>query len=137
MKSFASKEGLDLGKSLKLLEEAGIKEAHEEKTLKEIARINQKTPQAIYEIIRSAKVAKADSKSGKLALPDQPRSGFGAKTLVEVCRELHLAEGPIIAELQKRGIGATPDLTIKQIAKNHEKEPQQIYEILKLIIDER
>jgi hypothetical protein len=136
LKSFASKEGLDLEKSLKLLKDAGIKGAQEEKILKEIAGLNQKTPQAIYEIVKSAKVAKADSKSGKPTLPDQPRSGFGDKTLAEVCRELRLAEGPIVAELQKRGIGATPDLTIKQIAKNHEKEPLQFYEILKLIIDE-
>ena len=121
---------------MKLLEEAGIKGVHEEKSLKEIAGLNQKTPQAIYEIIRSAKVAKADSKSGKPTLPEQPRSGFGDKTLAEVCRELHLAEGPIVAELQKRGIRATPDLTIKQIAKEHEKEPLQLYEILKLFIDE-
>ena len=136
LKSFAGKEGLDLEKSLKMLSEAGIKGGFADKSLKEIAGENAKTPQEIYEIVKSAKREQASSTLSKPSLPDQPRSGFGNKTLAEVCRELHLAESRIVAELQKRGVEATPDLTIKQIAKNHDKEPAQLYEILKLVIEE-
>jgi hypothetical protein len=136
LKSFASKEGLDLDKSLKLLQEAGLTGAEPGKSLKEIAAVNNKTPQAIYEVIKTAKIEQGSVLSGKPSLPDHPRPGFGNKTLAEVCRELRLDQGIILAGLKKQGISAQPDLTIKVIAADHGKEPIQLYEALRTAVNE-
>ena len=72
----------------------------------------------------------------KQALPDHPRPGFGNKTLAVVCRELRLDQGIILAGLKKQGITAQPDLTIKVIAADHGKEPIQLYEALRTVVNE-
>jgi hypothetical protein len=136
LKSFAGKEGLNLERSLKLLEEAGLKGIDPGKSLKEIAGANDKTPQAVYEVIKTAKVEQAKAKSSKPSLPDQPKPGFGNKTLAEVCREFQLDESLILAGLKKQGIDAQFELTIKKIATANGKEPIQIYETLRTVVAE-
>lgn len=136
LKSFAGKEGLDLDKSLKLLQEAGLRGADPGKSLKEVAAANDKTPQAIYEVIKTGKIEQDSVPSGKPSLPEHPRPGFGNKTLAEVCRELRLDPIRIITGLQKQGIVAPPEATIKNIAESHGKEPLQIYEALRSVVIE-
>ncbi len=126
LKMFTKKEGLDLEDSLKLLKSAGILVHDELETLVSIAKNNRLTPQEVYEIIRP--VEKDDTALDKVTLPDHPAPGFGRKSLAKVCEEYQLNLQKIVSGLKSKGIEASGEMSIKEIASAHNREPVELYE---------
>ncbi len=128
LKTFADKTGLDLNDSLARLKQAGIKADNPEQTLLEIARLNKTSPQNLYEIMKPGRETKPAA-----TLPETPPQGLGKKTLSAVCNQYGLDTTVIITTLNARGIIASPDSSIKQIAEQQDLNPADIYEAIQSI----
>lgn len=128
LKLFAKKQDLDLDKSMQLLTAAGVAVTGPEETLAAIANANNVTPMQVYKIIKPA--MKQDKTDAGISFPDSPPPGFGNMTLGAVCSRYDLVIPTIIRGLKKKSINATPDNTIKDIAKENSKEPVAVFEIL-------
>ncbi len=128
LKMFTKKEGLDLKKSLELLQIAGLQVEGERDTLASIAKRNGLTPQGVYEVIQQAE--KKTPKSSTVTMPDHPAPGFGKKSLAKVCEEYELNTEKIIKGLQSLGVTANSEMIIKDIASSHGKEPFELYEMI-------
>ena len=116
--------GLDLAKSIERLRQAGMKIDNEKETITDIATKNNITPKQVYEIIKPASHSKS-------AVPDLPPPGFGKKKLSAVCADFELDTARILDSLAKKGIIGNPDKSIKEIASNNNKEPTEIFEMIK------
>ena len=136
LKMFTKRENLDLTKSLELLKAAGISVSGENDILREIADKAKKSPQQIYEIIKSAAITpQTSSDSGApSALPEAPPSGFGKKTLEEICTEYGLDANKIIEGLKGRGIKAETGAKLKDIAEPQGVTSMQLYEMMLEIV---
>ena|GEM_PF-5303479 len=142
LKVFTRKEQLDLEKSIALLKAADIHLKNSEQSLKAIAASNGVSPQHLYEIIKSAKATQASKDTEKAAessesteLPETPLPGFGRKTLFQACTELGLDPTTVIKELKTIGISVTSEITIKELAGNYNKTPQELYAVILGITD--
>ncbi len=126
LRMFTRKEGLDLEKSLALLEAAGVAVTGDRQPIVDIARTNRMTPQQVYEVIRPAGAAGAGA-----MLPDAPPPGFGRKTLAEVCEAYQLDLPDMVRALSERGISAAPNQSIREIAEKNGMAPMALFEILR------
>lgn len=133
LKMFAKKEQIDLNKAIKLLDKQGIKVESPKQTLKELAVAHSLSPQDIYLIIKPASTA-AVNNSGKQVFPDSPKSGWGKKTLTEVCELYGLEINKIVKKLDKKGVSASPEQQIKEIAEANDLEPMGLFEVLHSIV---
>ena len=128
LKMFTGKTNLDLGKSLELLEQGGIRVESESQTILDIATMNKVVPKGIYEIIKPA--TKDQKTENYSAFPDSPPPGFGNKTLNEVCNEFSLNISVIAGFLSQKRIESNKAQTIKEIAAANNKEPMAIFEMI-------
>ena len=140
LKMFVKREGFDLQKAMQLLEGAGIKVLSEKNTLKEIANGAGKSPQHIYNIIKLATVAELNLPDASAAVelqafPDAPQSGWGNKTLAEVCELYGLNRERIIHKLSDKGISAEGDRKIKEIAAENGLQSMELFEMLHEIVN--
>jgi len=137
LKMFAKKENVDLGQALALLKAAGYTAVEGKETIKDLARSHNLTPQQVYEIIKTAKRDSDTTKGLKKAntFPDSPPSGFGRKTLEELCRNYNLSLDEIIGSLADLGIKVKAGLTLKENAKANGKEPMELFEIIHTIVN--
>lgn len=133
LQMFAKKEQLDLNQAVQLLKQNNIKVNSPKQTLKELALAHQLSPQDIYLIIKPASKTEVNSE-GKQTFPDSPKSGWGKKTLTEVCELYGLPLNKIIKKLDKKGISASPDQQIKEIAEANDLEPMGVFEVLHSIV---
>ncbi len=130
------KEGLDPGRSLELLQAAGLKVAGGRDTLLAIATNNNMTPQQVYVIIAAAKAktsaaAVPGHADGAGSFPDSPRPGFGRLTLMEVCSQYRLDPQTVAAGLAGKGISADPAQTIREIGEKSGRAPMEIFEAIR------
>jgi hypothetical protein len=131
LKTFSKKMGLDLDRSLGLLQQAGYKVENGETTLQAISQANHIPPQAIYEIIKPAAL-KSKSTLGK-KIPDEPQPGTGNLTLADFCTQFNLNLKQIERELKKQGFTGSADNTLKEIAGKNNTNPIDLLEIIKQI----
>ena len=138
LKMFTKRENLDLTKSIELLKGAGIPVSGEKDILRDLADKADTSPQQIYEIIKSAAIIpeKTSDSGAPSALPENPPSGLGKKTLEEICTEYGLDTGSIIKGLEGRGIKAEPNAKLKEIAEPQGITPMQMYEMMLEIVSE-
>lgn len=137
IKMFSKKEGLDADKAVELLKAAGLQVTDVKDTLKNVAKNNKLTPQQVYEIIKPAKVQKVVSSEGGAAessFPDHPRSGFGKRTLEDLCTELQLDVNMIVNGLNAMGISCTASENMKTIGEANGKEPMEIFEAIRSLV---
>ena len=126
LKTFTAKMDLDLTGSMELLEKAGVKVASEEQTLLAIAKLNNISPQQVYTAM------KPEEKPGTVkALPDTPQQGFGKRFLADICSEYSLNIATVLNVLAESNIEATADMSIKQIAEQHDVSSGKVYKIIK------
>ncbi len=144
LKGFTSRLGLDLEKSRELLAEAGIMVEDDKEMIVDIATRSGKTPQQIYEIIRSATYrttvpseAEEHSPAGSVDGVTVPKSGMGKKTISELCEEIGQDCAMIIEGLKQRGMTVDPELKLKDIAVENGTGPMQIYEAMVEIVNEK
>ena len=135
LKMFTKKEGLDLEKSMKLLEKAGLVVGGEKELLKDIAKQNKMTPKEVYNVIKPAKIEKSQTGSGDSVFPASPRPGLGKKTLESLCEEYGLKFHKIEVGLASVGIEATRSQTMKEIGAAAGKEPAEVYEAIYEIVN--
>jgi len=151
LQGFTSRMGLDLTKSKALLAAAGIEVVNDKVMIQDIAAKSDKTPQEIYDIIKSAAYGSAGaagadstgSTEGAVHPADSidgikaPNSGMGKKTIQQLCDEIEQDCTMIIAELEKRGMAVSPDAKIKDVAVESGTGPMQIYETVVEIVNEQ
>jgi hypothetical protein len=130
LKSFTKKIGLDLSASLKRLRTANIQFDDENQSLKDIARNNQTSPQKVFlAMIPIRKSAPSDG------LPPNPPPGTGNKTLLEFGREYGFDIQQVLKSLSEKNIAANTDMTIKQIARQNDMAPSDVYILLREIVE--
>ncbi len=146
LKGFTSRLGLDLEKSRDLLDKAGITVTDDKEMITDIAKRSNRTPQQIYDIIKSAGLQQpagssdqadehsaVDSVNGVTA----PKSGMGKKTITQLCEEIGEDCDMIIEGLKKRGMTIDPEKKLKDLATENETGPMQIYETMVEIVNEK
>lgn len=138
LQMFTKRESLDLEQSLELLKDKGIKFDGPEDTLKAIAKINDRSPQQIYEIIKTAKTdSNVEQNTAGTMFPDTPESGWGKKKLSETCAEYGLDMNRILQGLSDKGIVAEAEMNMKEIAAANNMDPMGIFETLHEIATSR
>ena len=131
LKMFAKRESLDIEKSMELLKEAGIQVDGKEDILKDVASINNRSPQQIYEIIKPAvTISEPDQKTVNTRFPDAPESGWGKKKLSEACDEYGLDLSRTLQGLSDKGLVAEAEMNIKEIAAANDMDPMGVFETL-------
>ncbi len=131
LKMFTQKEGIDLDKAMALLQEKGLKVQGPEQTLLAISQENRLTPQQVYMVIKPASRVTETATGAAPAFPDEPKPGFGRKTLEEACVELKLEYATIAAGLATKGLKVDPGKTIHEIAEASGKEPMEVFEAIR------
>jgi len=129
LKRFVRIVGLDLAKSIELLQQAGIQLENEAQTINDIAIKNNLTPKQVYKIIKPA--FQKDASGSHSVVPNLPPPGFGRKKLSEVCTEFGLELPETINVLTKKGVKSDPGQSIKEIAAENNIEPMDIFEIIR------
>jgi len=117
LKEFCKKLNIPLDKAIKKLKAKNIK-FDVNQTLKEIAKNNNTTPAKIYEIIKE----KNNEFIG---------SGIGKMSLKEFCKKYHCKVDVAIKKLSEKGIKATENETLKEIAIKNNLLPIDIAKIIK------
>ncbi len=117
LKSFCKKLDINLQTAINKLQKHGIKITDEAETLKEIAKNNNKTPKEIYDIIKT---------DNNIII-----SSLGRKTLKELCAIVQIDLRKSIEKLKNNGAkNVDQDTTIKSIAEQLNKTPQDVYKLL-------
>ena len=132
--TFTKKMNLDLAKSMELLAKAGYTAENGDVTLKEIGRRYNIAPQRIYQTIKTATISTARNSQDKKLLPESPQPGTGNLTLGDFCAQFNLNMKLIVRELKKQGIEASEELTLKKIATLNNTNPADVYERIKVIV---
>jgi hypothetical protein len=133
LKTFAGKLNLDLDASLQLLEAAGYPVEDGGETMQTIAARYGVPPQKIYETIKPAAMAAAQTSGSANRMPAAPLPGTGNQTLADLCAQYDLSLAHLLRELEQRGLSASADRSLKQIAADNQTSPQDLYETLKAI----
>ena len=141
LKGFTSRLGLDLEKTIVLLENAGIAITDEKEMIQDIAARSSNTPQQIYDIIKSAGLQPSNDptqqpETSSAGTMQVPKSGMGKKTITQICDEIGKDCDLIIAGLEKRGMNIDPNQKLKELASQHDTGPMQIYETIVEILSE-
>jgi len=119
--------GLEPQQAVKILESRGLKVPSPDAKLKEIAKLNGTTPARVYEILLEASPKKSSQQGTS---PQFQGSGMGRLTLREVCAQLKVPVNRCIERLKERGIEATPDSQLREIAFKNGLYPYQLLEII-------
>ena len=106
------------------LEKAGLNVTSQDQTLAEIATLNGKTAEEVYEFI-------APTKTEKHKIQGQ---GFGKKTLQEIADEGGVSSTSLQLALRQKGIEAKLDSPLKSIAENNKIEMSELRKILETMI---
>ena len=108
--------------ALKLLKDKGIKVQSTSSLIKDIAKDNNTSPAAIYDILEKEPPKK--KQSGR---------GYGWKTLENVAQELNIPLQDIMKFLQSKGIDAQKDEGIRDIAEKTGMTPYELVEMIQKI----
>ena len=142
LKGFTSRMGLDLGRSMDLLRDAGIEVTDDKEMVQDIAKRSGNTPQQIFDIIKPAGISPAapgadtHSEDGADKSMTTPKSGMGKKTITQLCEEIGQDCDMIIAGLKQRGMTIDPEQKLKDLAAENGTGPMQIYEAMVEIVNE-
>jgi hypothetical protein len=133
LKTFTKKLNLDLAESMQLLNQAGYPVEDSMTTLQTIGKRYNISPQKVYETIKPALIVSEQDSANNIALPESPPPGTGNLTLADFCIQYDLSTKLVIRELKGKGVTASADLTLKQIASENQTSPIDLYEIIKNI----
>jgi hypothetical protein len=109
------------------LEKAGLKVVSHDQTLAEIATLNGRTAEKVYEFI-------APEETGRHKLQSQ---GFGKKTLQEIASEAGVSATSLQLALRQKGIEAKIDTPLKSIAENNHIQMGELRNVLEIMISHR
>lgn len=127
----AAKAGIDLTTASNRLWTQGITGFTPETIVQKLSEANQQSAQQIYRLLVGSTSTRSESERGGEHGPGNG-SGPGRKTLTEYCAEEGLDLKAALDRLQARGIKATADLTLREIAVNNGyNRPYELLGILK------
>jgi hypothetical protein len=124
---------LDLSISIKLLDQAEYPVEDSMIALQTIGKRYNIPPQQISETIKPALIVSDQGSGNTIALPESPPPGTGNLTLADFCTQYDLSSKLVTRELKEKGITASADLTLKQIASQNQTSPLDLYEVIKNI----
>ena len=128
LKTFSAKMGLDLPQATEHLKKAGIEFDGPGQSIQEIARFNRMSPKQLYAAMKSTESPDAVKK-----IPDLPPPGLGRRSLADICQEYNLKIPLVLRTLAGNDIKASAELSIKEIAALNNKNPIDIYDIIKTL----
>jgi len=128
LKAFASKAGLDLAVSLQRLKQANVVYENENQSIKDIARINELSPQQVFIAMRP--VGERNPAKG---LPPTPPPGTGNRTPADFSQEYRLDIQQILKGFSDNNVSAGAAMTIKQIARQNNMAPSDVYALMRQI----
>ena len=128
LKTFSSKMGFDLSQASERMKKAGVEFDGPGQTIQEIARLNRMSPKQLYAAMKPVEVPGAVKK-----MPDSPPPGLGRRLLADICQEFDLKIPVVLRTLSESDITATAEQSIKEIAAQNNKNPMDIYDILKTL----
>jgi hypothetical protein len=132
IKTFTKKMNLDFEKSLILLEAAGYAVENGDETLEAVGKKYKVPPQQIYEAIKPAAVSDArDNYTSGGGMPELPLPGTGNLTLADLCNQYGLNVRRVLHGLESKGVDASEELTLKEIAAGNKISPTDLYEAVK------
>ena len=120
---FTKTIGIDLDKAKKILAEKGIVVSDVSEKLIDIATRNDTSPSSIYEML------KPSSEEAAVSILAEGQ-GYGRKTIVEISAELNVKPEVIIGLLQKEGVVAEDDQTLKSIGDNNNISVAELIDII-------
>jgi len=117
LKSFCKKVGFDLTKSEEILKKNNI-QYELEKSLSQIAKENQVSPQFIYNLLKTN-----FQKDGETIIE---LTGLGKKQIKDVAQNLKITPKEFLLKLKALGIEAKEDDKFKEIAESYDMSPMDI-----------
>jgi len=127
LKKFAGYLGFDAKEALAALHKAGYDASITVNTeIREIARLKGVSPQQVYNDIRAAFTSDPFA-----TMPPSPPEGTGKLKLSDLCTSFGLPMDEAIAKLAKKGIEASPDMSLKAIGKKSNMNPHEVYKALR------
>lgn len=120
----------DLAKAFEGFRTAGVEFGSEGRTIQEIAKQNEMSPQQVYLPMKLLNTVGADKKL-PLSLP----AGLGRRSLANICQEYDLNIPTIIPSLADNNIEAAAEMSIKNIAEQNKLIPVDVYEVIRNSVD--
>lgn len=133
LKTFAQKMQIDLAQATASLEKAGYTVDSEEQTLQELARLNQVSPQELFQAMKADNGKSSVVSARAQTLPENPVPGTGNLTLIDFCHQYNLNVKTIVRSLAGMQIKAEENMTIKKIAEANQTSPTDLYEKIKSV----
>ncbi len=131
LKIFCKRVGIDLGMATDLLKKRGINFADEKESIATISRNNNITPEHLYRIIETT----GSTGQASRIFPEAPFPGFGRHSVRDLCKKYNLPMEEVAASLSSSDFVVNGDETIREIAGNNNKDPMELFEIIKNIAE--
>jgi len=122
LEDFAILTHVDPRTAQKRLKAKGYRDVDLRATLRDIARHNDTSPRELFLTLRD--------RATKYLLPGDLPVGMARKSLRRLEQEYWLDLDAFIRHLAHYGIQATPDMTFKRLAKQHNLHPAELYNML-------
>ncbi|MBW2476544.1 MAG: DUF4405 domain-containing protein [Deltaproteobacteria bacterium] len=124
LQTFSNKMGLDLAQSMNRLNNSGISFENSGQTLKEIAYLNNLSPNDIYLVI-------SPLPERIKTFPKEPPAGLGKRPLIDLCQEYSVNIKSVLSILTNNDIEAMETMSIRAIANLAGKDPFATYELIR------
>lgn len=126
LKMLVRNTGLSLDEVLMRAAQAKLTGVAPDRSVEQIAADNQLSPQQLFELIQPRLAA------GEFpALPSLPPAGLGRNSLAQICATYGLDCSVLSRQLAEHGLEVTAEMTLKQIAADHDKNPIEVYELIR------
>jgi hypothetical protein len=130
----AQKAGVDLATATNRLQQARITNASPEVIVQQLAQANRRSAREIYESLLASTSSREPARGGghRAGAGGGPGGGPGRKTLKEFCADEGIELATALERLQSKGIKATSDLTLREIAVNNGfSRPYELLDIIR------
>ena len=135
LEEFIGQIKISQSEALELLKNKGIKVQSASSSIKDIAKDNNTSPVALYEILKKELPSDEKKKLEEITTAKKQArgGGYGWKTLENIAQELNIPLQEIIEFLQSKGIDAQKNEVIRDIAKKNGMTPYKLVEIIQKI----
>ncbi|MFH7325313.1 DUF4405 domain-containing protein [Desulfurivibrio sp. C05AmB] len=135
LREFSRRLGLELEPAMTALRAAGFEIVGEEQTLLAIAQANRVPPQQVYLVIKQTEGDHGQRVSPEAGpeVPATPPSGFGRRSLSDICAEYGLPLDTVLAALAARGVAAKETQTMRTIMEEGGISSEELLAILRQV----
>ena len=127
LREFSARIEMPVDDVIGRLKAAGLSVPDDTMTLGEISEHNRTTPSHLFVLLKAdvgAKSGPARSSAG---------GGRGMKTIEQLCNEMAIDVGNAVLALEKQGISASPEKTLRELASTSGLTPREIAEIISAV----